>query len=80
MLHANSFVSDDLVAGFAMTQVPITEWNERMQRFRGCMGAEQRDSELAAIFGRVNQYCFTGTTGQNWVTDEEKSQGGLNRY
>ncbi len=44
-----------------MTQVPITELNERMRRFRGCMDAEHRNWELAAIFGRVNQYYFTGT-------------------
>jgi hypothetical protein len=44
-----------------MTQVPITELNERMERFRGCMDAENQNWELAAIFGRVNQYYFTGT-------------------
>jgi Xaa-Pro dipeptidase len=44
-----------------MTHVPITELNERMQRFRACMDAEHRNWELAAIFGRVNQYYFTGT-------------------
>jgi Xaa-Pro dipeptidase len=44
-----------------MTQVPITELNERMQRFRACMDAENPNWELAAIFGRVNQYYFTGT-------------------
>ncbi len=44
-----------------MTKVPLTELNDRMQRFRGCMDAEQRNWELAAIFGRVNQYYFTGT-------------------
>jgi Xaa-Pro dipeptidase len=44
-----------------MTKVPITELNGRMQRFRVCMDAENRDWELAAIFGRVNQYYFTGT-------------------
>ena len=44
-----------------MTKVPVTELNDRMQRFRACMDAENRDWELAAIFGRVNQYYFTGT-------------------
>ena len=44
-----------------MTQVPVTELNERMRRFRGCMDAENPNWELAAIFGRVNQYYFTGT-------------------
>lgn len=44
-----------------MTQVPITELNDRMQRFRVCMDAENPNWELAAIFGRINQYYFTGT-------------------
>ena len=44
-----------------MTHVPLTELNERMQRFRGCMDAGHRNWGLAAIFGRVNQYYFTGT-------------------
>jgi len=32
-----------------------------MQRFRACMDAENPSWELAAVFGRVNQYYFTGT-------------------
>ena len=32
-----------------------------MQRFRAGMDAENPNWELAAIFGRVNQYYFTGT-------------------
>jgi len=44
-----------------MTKVPVTELSERMQRFRACMDAENPNWELAAIFGRVNQYYFTGT-------------------
>ena len=44
-----------------MTKVPVTELNDRMRRFRAGMDAENRDWELAAIFGRVNQYYFTGT-------------------
>jgi Xaa-Pro dipeptidase len=44
-----------------MTQVPISELTDRMQRFRACMDAENPNWELAAIFGRVNQYYFTGT-------------------
>ncbi len=54
------------VAGYAvklhlMTKVPVTELNDRLQRFRACMDAENPDWELAAIFGRINQYYFTGT-------------------
>jgi Xaa-Pro aminopeptidase len=44
-----------------MTQTPITELTDRMQRFRACMDAENPTWELAAIFGRINQYYFTGT-------------------
>lgn len=44
-----------------MTKVPVTELSERIQRFRACMDAENPNWELAAIFGRVNQYYFTGT-------------------
>lgn len=32
-----------------------------MQRFCACMDAENPNWELAAIFGRINQYYFTGT-------------------
>jgi len=44
-----------------MTKVPVTELNDRMQRFRACMDAENPHWELGAIFGRINQYYFTGT-------------------
>jgi len=44
-----------------MTRIPVTELNDRMRRFRVCMDVENRDWELAAIFGRVSQYYFTGT-------------------
>jgi len=44
-----------------MTRVPVTELNDRMQRFRACMDAENPNWELGAIFGRINQYYFTGT-------------------
>ncbi len=44
-----------------MTKVPISELTSRMQRFRARMDAETPGWELAALFGRVNQYYFTGT-------------------
>ena len=44
-----------------MDQVPISELTDRMRRFRACMDAENPTWELAAIFGRVSQYYFTGT-------------------
>ncbi|HOW71905.1 MAG TPA: Xaa-Pro peptidase family protein [Phycisphaerae bacterium] len=44
-----------------MTQVPISELTDRMRRFRAGMDAENPSWELAAIFGRVSQYYFTGT-------------------
>jgi Xaa-Pro dipeptidase len=44
-----------------MTKVPLTELKERMKRFRARMDAEKPEWELAAFFGRVNQYYFTGT-------------------
>ena len=44
-----------------MTKVPLTELTDRMRRFRTRMDAENPDWELAAFFGRVNQYYFTGT-------------------
>jgi len=44
-----------------MTKVPATELSDRMQRFRASMDAENPNWELAAIFGRINQYYFTGT-------------------
>ncbi len=44
-----------------MTKAPISELTDRMQRFRARMDAEHPNWELAAIFGRINQYYFTGT-------------------
>ena len=43
------------------TPVPLTELNDRMSRFRARMDADHPRWELAAFFGRVNQYYFTGT-------------------
>ena len=43
------------------TKVPLSELTDRMKRFRVRMDAEHPGWELAAIFGRVNQYYFTGT-------------------
>jgi Xaa-Pro aminopeptidase len=49
-------------AGNCMTtKVPLSELTDRMKRFRARMDAENPGWELAAIFGRVNQYYFTGT-------------------
>lgn len=44
-----------------MTKVPLSEIADRLRRFRARMDAEKPDWELAAFFGRVNQYYFTGT-------------------
>ena len=41
--------------------VPREELDDRMQRFRALMDSEMPDWELAAFFGRVNQFYFTGT-------------------
>jgi Xaa-Pro dipeptidase len=42
-------------------KVPLAELTDRMKRFRARMDAEHPRWELAAFFGRVNQYYFTGT-------------------
>ena len=44
-----------------MTKVPFAELADRMRRFRARMDAQKPDWELAAFFGRVNQYYFAGT-------------------
>ncbi len=44
-----------------MNQVPLSELNDRMARFRARMDADCPEWELAALFGRTNQYYFTGT-------------------
>jgi Xaa-Pro aminopeptidase len=44
-----------------MTKVPLSELTGRMKRFRARMDAGNPHWELAAFFGRVNQYYFTGT-------------------
>ena len=43
------------------TKVPLSELTGRMKRFRARMDAENPNWELAAFFGRVNQFYFTGT-------------------
>jgi Xaa-Pro dipeptidase len=43
------------------TQVPQAELAGRLGRFRSRMSLHQPNWELAAFFGRVNQYYFTGT-------------------
>jgi len=42
-------------------KIPLPELADRMKRFRARMDAEHSAWELAAFFGRVNQYYFTGT-------------------
>jgi Xaa-Pro aminopeptidase len=42
-------------------QAPLAELNSRMERFRARLTRDQPGWELAAIFGRVNQFYFTGT-------------------
>lgn len=50
------------IAGNNMTaRVPREELDGRLRRFRAVMDAEMPDWELAAFFGRVNQFYFTGT-------------------
>jgi Xaa-Pro aminopeptidase len=49
------------VAANFMTKVPLSELTDRLKRFRARMDAENPNWELAAFFGRVNQYYFTGT-------------------
>jgi Xaa-Pro aminopeptidase len=44
-----------------MTQTPLSELTARMRQFRAKMDAEVPDWELAAFFGKINQYYFTGT-------------------
>src|ERR1017187_1468146 len=44
-----------------ITKVPLSELTGRMKRFRARMDAGNSNWELAAFFGRVNQYYFTGT-------------------
>src|SRR5512136_2056161 len=41
--------------------VPLTELNDRMRRFRARMEKMQPDWELAAITGKIPLYYFTGT-------------------
>lgn len=43
------------------TKVPSEELRERMNRFRFRMETLNPDWEIVAIFGKINQYYFTGT-------------------
>ncbi|WP_321529931.1 Xaa-Pro peptidase family protein [uncultured Desulfuromonas sp.] len=42
-------------------RVPVSELSRRLERFRQLMDQHQPDWELAAIFGKINHYYFTGT-------------------
>ena len=42
-------------------RVPASELSSRLGRFRQLMDRHQPDWELAAIFGKINHYYFTGT-------------------
>ncbi|MCP1661656.1 MAG: aminopeptidase P family protein [Methanocalculus sp. MSAO_Arc1] len=42
-------------------KVPVSELNSRLLRFRQRMERSAPDWELAAFFGKINQYYFTGT-------------------
>jgi Xaa-Pro aminopeptidase len=42
-------------------KVPLAELVERMRRFCNLMDRENPDWETAVIFGKINQYYFTGT-------------------
>jgi len=42
-------------------KTPVPELRDRMERFRDRMNAENPSWEFAAIFGRTNQFYFTGT-------------------
>ncbi|MBN1193895.1 MAG: aminopeptidase P family protein [Methanomicrobiaceae archaeon] len=42
-------------------KVPFPELRDRMDRFRIQMEADNPDWEMAAFFGHINQYYFTGT-------------------
>ncbi|MDD2473394.1 MAG: aminopeptidase P family protein, partial [Methanoculleus sp.] len=42
-------------------RTPAAELRDRMERFRLRMDAENPAWDLAAIFGRVNQFYLTGT-------------------
>jgi Xaa-Pro aminopeptidase len=50
-------------------QVPSSELQQRMSRFRKQMDYTDSDWQVVAIFGRVNQYYFTGTMqdGLLWI-------------
>ncbi len=43
------------------TSVPLIELQNRMERFRAVLEHSNPDWQMIALFGRVNQYYFTGT-------------------
>jgi Xaa-Pro dipeptidase len=43
------------------TPVPLRELEGRMRRFRALMDAQNPDWQMAAFFGKINLYYFTGT-------------------
>jgi Xaa-Pro aminopeptidase len=44
-----------------LTKTPLAELTARMRQFRAKMDAELPEWELAAFFGKINQYYYTGT-------------------
>ena len=59
------------------TQVPLAELNGRLERFRARMDADHPRWELAAFFGRVNQYYFTGTMQDGLLLVPRGGQAGF---
>jgi Xaa-Pro aminopeptidase len=56
MVFANPRTSGDVQG-----KVPLDELEHRLERFRARMSRDHQDWGMAAIFGRVNLYYFTGT-------------------
>lgn len=48
-------------------KVPLTELNNRMNRFRAAMDTANPSWQIAVIFSKINQYYFTGTMQEGIV-------------
>ncbi len=57
-------------------RVPASELQERMNRFRARMDIDNPEWEMAAIFGKINLYYFTGTI-QDGVLLIERDRGAV---
>ena len=58
-------------------QIPVTELDRRMKRFRRMMDAQNPDWEMAVIFSKINLLYFTGSMPDGMLIVEREKEASL---